>query len=64
MEPPQTEEQRPASAAERAGAVLLAGLALGLGLIAADILSGGRIFRRGCGCSGDDEPGAVTDSGA
>lgn len=43
------------SRGERAGAVLLALLALGLGFIAADILAGGRVFSRGC-CG---EEGAV-----
>jgi hypothetical protein len=41
--------------AERAGAVLLALLAAGLLFVAADIISGGRLTKRGCGCT--DEPG-------
>jgi hypothetical protein len=44
---------------ERAGAVLLAILALGLLFVAADIITGGRLTRRGgCGCNDSDEPGA------
>ncbi len=42
------------SRGERAGAVLLALLALGLGFIAADILTGGRVFTRGC-CGEQEE---------
>lgn len=42
---------------ERAGAVMLAILALGLLFIGADVISGGRLTRRkGCGCH-DDQPG-------
>lgn len=44
------------SAGERAGAVLLALLAVGLGVIAADILIGGRFTR---GCCGENEDGTV-----
>ena len=40
----------------RAGAVLLMVLALGLLFIGADMISGGKLTRRGCGC-GDAEPG-------
>jgi hypothetical protein len=41
---------------ERAGAVLLVVLALGLLFIGADIISGGKLTsRKGCGC--DDQPG-------
>lgn len=47
------------SRAEIAGAVLLAVLAVGLGFIAADILIGGRVFKRGC-CS--DSEAAAGDS--
>lgn len=39
---------------ERAGAVLLVLLALGLLFIGADIISGGRLTGRGCGC--DEQP--------
>ena len=41
---------------ERAGAVLLVVLAIGLLFIGADILTGGRLTRGGCGC--DDDAGA------
>ena len=44
------------SAAEKAGALLLAILAAGLLLVAADILSGGRLTGRK-GCAGCDERG-------
>ena len=47
------------SRGEKAGAVLLALLALGLGLIAADILIGGRVFKRNC-CA--EEEGETVDS--
>jgi hypothetical protein len=40
---------------ERAGAVLLVVLALGLLFIGADIITGGKLTGRGCGC---DESGA------
>jgi hypothetical protein len=41
--------------AERAGAALLALLALGLLFVSADIISGGRLTgRKGCGCAHDD----------
>lgn len=40
---------------ERAGAVLLVVLALGLLFIGADMISGGRLTKRGCGC--DDQSG-------
>ena len=40
----------------RAGAVLLVVLALGLLFIGADIVSGGKLTGRGCGC-GDDQSG-------
>jgi len=40
---------------ERAGAVLLVLLALGLLFVGADIISGGKLTGRGCGC--DDESG-------
>ena len=39
---------------ERAGAVLLVVLALGLLFVGADIISGGKLTRRGCGCHDDD----------
>jgi hypothetical protein len=43
---------------ERTGAVLLAVLALGLLFVAADIITGGRLTKRGgCGCN-DSESGA------
>jgi hypothetical protein len=38
---------------ERAGAVLLVVLALGLLFVGADIISGGKLTGRGCGCSDD-----------
>jgi len=38
---------------ERAGAVLLVLLAAGLLFIGADILTGGRLTGRGCGCNDD-----------
>lgn len=42
---------------ERAGAVLLVILALGLLFVGADVISGGKLTGRGgCGCS-DDQPG-------
>lgn len=47
-------QQQPWGAGWRAGAVLLAVLAAGLGFIAADILIGQRFFRKGC-CQ-DTEP--------
>ena len=40
----------------RAGAVLLVVLALGLLFIGADVITGGKLTGRGCGC-GDAEPG-------
>ena len=40
----------------RAGAVLLVVLALGLLFIGADIVSGGRLTKRGCGC-GESQSG-------
>ena len=44
------------SRGERAGAVLLAVFAIGLLFIGADILTGGKLTRRGgCGCH-DDQP--------
>jgi hypothetical protein len=44
---------------ERTGAVLLAILALGLLFVAADIITGGRLAKRGgCGCNDSDESGA------
>lgn len=42
---------------ERAGAVLLVVLALGLLFVGADIISGGKLTRRGCGCHDDDNSG-------
>jgi hypothetical protein len=42
------------TAGERAGAVLLALLAAGLGVIAADILIGGRFTRGCCGETAED----------
>ena len=52
------DEQAPAppGLGERAGAVLLVLLAVGLLFIGADILTGGRLTRGGCGC--DDDAGA------
>jgi hypothetical protein len=38
---------------ERAGAVLLVVLALGLLFIGADIITGGKLTGRGCGCNDD-----------
>ena len=40
----------------RAGAVLLVVLALGLLFIGADVITGGKLTKRGCGCS-DDQSG-------
>jgi hypothetical protein len=48
-------DDQPPGRAERAGAILLVILALGLLFIGADIISGGKLTGRGCGC--DDEPG-------
>lgn len=51
------DETAPAwSAGERAGAVLLVLVAIGLLLVGLDVASGGRLTGRGCGCH-DDEPG-------
>jgi hypothetical protein len=48
---------------ERAAGVFGLLLFLGLALIAADLASGGKVFRRGgCGCGGNDE--AVADAGS
>lgn len=44
------EDTPPWGKGERAGALLLAVLAIGLAFIAADILTGGKLTRRGCGC--------------
>ena len=41
---------------ERAGAVLLVLLAAGLLFIGADILTGGKLTGRGCGCDDDAGP--------
>ena len=45
------------SRGERAGAVLLVVLALGLLFVGADIISGGKLTGRGCGCHDDAESG-------
>jgi hypothetical protein len=50
------ETPAPPGLGERAGAVLLVLLAVGLLFIGADILTGGRLTRGGCGC--DDDAGA------
>jgi hypothetical protein len=42
---------------ERAGAVLLVLLAAGLLFIGADILTGGKLTGRGCGCNDDTDAG-------
>ena len=46
---------------DRAGAVLLGMLALGLGLIAADLMFGGKVFTRGCCADDVDQPAADAD---
>ena len=48
------------SMGERAAGVFGLLLFLGLALIAADLASGGKVFRRGCGCPEDE---AVADVG-
>jgi hypothetical protein len=51
------DEAQPPGLGERAGAVLLVLLAVGLLFIGADIISGGKLTGRGCGCHDDAEPG-------
>jgi len=48
--------EQPPGWGERAGAVLLVVLAVGLLFVGADIISGGKLTGRGCGCDGT-EPG-------
>ena len=50
------DDDKPPSLGERAGAALLVLLAVGLLFIGADIISGGKLTGRGCGCD-DAEPG-------
>ena len=50
-----TDDGSPPGWQERAGAVLLVVLALGLLFVSADIISGGRLTGKGCGCN--DESG-------
>jgi len=51
------DDDRPAWAAA-AGAVLLGAFAVALLLIAADVITGGKLTgRKGCGCDDDDQPG-------
>jgi hypothetical protein len=52
------DEARPPGLGERAGAVLLVLLAAGLLFIGADILTGGKLTGRGCGCHDDTGDGA------
>jgi hypothetical protein len=52
------DDDRPPGWPERAGAVLLVVLALGLLFVGADIITGGKLTGRGgCGCD-DAEPGS------
>lgn len=54
---PMADDDRPAWAAA-AGAVLLGAFAVALLLIAADVITGGKLTgRKGCGCGDDDQPG-------
>jgi|HubBroStandDraft_4_1064222.scaffolds.fasta_scaffold129465_3 hypothetical protein len=53
------EDAAPGGLAEKAGAILLAVFAIGLLFIGADILTGGRLTRRGgCGCDDTVDAGA------
>jgi len=49
-------DDQPPGRGERIGAVLLVVLALGLLFVGADIITGGKLTGRGCGCDGT-EPG-------
>jgi hypothetical protein len=55
------DEQEPYTMGERAAGIFGAVLFLALALIAADLASGGKVFRRsgGCGCEGE----AASDGG-
>ena len=44
-------DEEPSGLGARAGAVLLVVLALGLLFIGADVITGGKLTKRGCGCS-------------
>jgi len=57
------EPEQPYSRGERAAGIFGAVLFLALALIAADLASGGRVFRRGGGCGCTGEEGASDDSG-
>jgi hypothetical protein len=46
-------EAPPWTRSERAGAVLLIMVALGLLFVGADIITSGKLTRRGCGCPDD-----------
>jgi hypothetical protein len=56
-----TDENPGWSRAEKAGAVLLLLMALGLGFVAGDILLGGRLLRRGCCQDQDPSEANVVD---
>lgn len=56
------ETDQPPGLAERAGAALLVLLAVGLLFIGADILTGGKLTGRGCGCHDGDGNGTGPQS--
>lgn len=51
-------DDEPPGWGERTAAILLVVLALGLLFVGADVITGGRLTGRGCGCNDDAEPGA------
>ena len=55
------DEPEPYTKGERAAGIFGAFLFLALALIAADLASGGKVFRRGGGCTGCGEEAAASD---